>query len=266
MSHSFFRNFFGISLTALYADNIHLTPVSSFVQLRPHARHIDAVAEQEKLSRPAPAGATGADKNTGRAIHMTLKAAMDDDGVTTETMGDRLRAVQSEPFRQMEWFHDETEAAWAAYKENLLIHPRDAPSAGASEGKGKQPATETGGEDNATSDPALIEKVAWFTTDWVEENYLRAMHKIGPNDRKPGEEAVTEAIQTKLPSSKCKGKAPMPSSSTQELEKAEEPKKRPGRSTKSAATASAAAPKRGGRARSAGRGAGSGPSDAMQID
>ena len=246
-----------------------MTPVSSFVQLRPHARHIDAAAEQEKLSRPAPAGAAGADKNTGRAIHMTLKAAMDDGGVTAETMGDRLRSVQSEPFRQMEWFHDETEAAWAAYQENLLIHPRDAPSTEASEGKGKQPATEISGESNTASDPKLVEKVAWFTTDWTEENYLRKMHKIGPNDPKPGEEAVTEAVQTKALSSKGKGKAPVPSSSTQESERAgepEEPQKRPGRSAKSATTASTAVPKRGGRARSSGRGTGSGPPDAMQID
>lgn len=202
---------------------------------------------------------------------MTLKAAMEDGGVATETMADRLRAVQTEHWRGMEWVDDETEAAWEAYNECVFLRPGDAPRGNNTEGKGKEPATEAPGDDSGA--PDLLEKVTRLGTDWGEEELLRAVSGIEPNDPKPGEEAVTEAARTKVDQqSKDKGKAPAPapapSSLNKETEKPEEPKKRPGRPAKSATTAPAAAPKRGGRARAAGRsgGSGTGPSNAMQID
>ena len=54
---------------------------------------------------------------------MTLKAAMDDDGIATETITDRLRAVQTEPWVKMQYVHHEHEAAWEAYSESLLLPP-----------------------------------------------------------------------------------------------------------------------------------------------
>src|SRR6185436_13787358 len=86
--------------------------------------HLDAATEQERLSR-APAGGAAAtaqaEKAAGRAIHMTIKSAMDDGGVATETMADRLRNVQTETWQRMEWVHDEAELAWEAYNECLLL-------------------------------------------------------------------------------------------------------------------------------------------------
>ncbi|KAK1752224.1 DNA-directed RNA polymerase [Echria macrotheca] len=109
--------------------NIHLSPVAHNVVLRPVQPYIDAATEQEKQEKQArlPPGATGpgggADKPPSRAITMTIKSAMD--GVTRETMADRLHAVQVEPWQQIAWYHDETQGAWDVYRECLLLHPDD---------------------------------------------------------------------------------------------------------------------------------------------
>ncbi|KAK0643923.1 Sin-like protein conserved region-domain-containing protein [Cercophora newfieldiana] len=243
--------------------NIHLTPVSSLIHLRPVPYHIDAVAEQEKLSRPAPSGAAAAaaEKAAGRAIQMTLKAAMDDQGVATETMADRLRSVQSETWRRIEWFEDETKASWEAYNELLLM--RSEASAAAKQqdaeddkSKGKEVATDAPVDDSGA--PDLVEKVTQLRTDWGEDELLRAVSGIEAGDPKPGEEAVTQKDAERL-GPKGKGKGPEPAPAVKD--EPEEPKKRPGRPARRAAVASAATKR--GRARVA---SGSGPSDAMQID
>ncbi|KAK4454221.1 Sin-like protein conserved region-domain-containing protein [Podospora aff. communis PSN243] len=244
--------------------NIHLTPVSSLIHLRPVPHHVDAVTEQEKLSRPTPAGtaaAAAAEKSAGRAIQMTLKNAMDDEGVATETMADRLRSVQTESWRRMDWHDDETGESWEAYKELFLMRPEVAADAAQEEveegkGKGKEVANKKPVDDSGAAD--LVERVTQLRTDWGEDELLRAVSGIKPGDPKPGEEAVTRKDSEKEAVSKGKGKEPAPVA----IEKQpEEPRKRPGRPARGAA-ATAAAPKRG-RARVA---SGSGAADAMEID
>ncbi|KAL1843193.1 hypothetical protein VTJ49DRAFT_2744 [Mycothermus thermophilus] len=177
--------------------NLHLTPVSSVVHLRPVPHHIDAATEQDRLSRGAAAtgasgGAGGADKagaSAARAIHMTIKSAMDgdNDGVATETIVDRLRRVQTESWRRMEWVHDEAEMAWEAYNECLLLRPNqnngtdgaDKDAAGDNgggydgENKGKGKEKETATEESSAAD--LIEKVMHLKTDWGEQELLQAI-------------------------------------------------------------------------------------------
>ncbi|KAK3319164.1 Sin-like protein conserved region-domain-containing protein [Apodospora peruviana] len=263
--------------------NIHLTPVSSVVQLRPVHHHLDAAAEQERLARPTPGGAGGpggagaADKSAGRAIHMTLKAAMDDDGVSTETMADRLRAVQAEPWRRMEWVNDDSHDAWALYDECLFLRPDPSRIAdqshqkeSAGKGKGKENADTTDAESKEDKnaicgDPELVSMVPTLRADWSEDQLLRAFSGIGPDDKKPGEEAIAPtqsqlALAAKMAAGKDKGKSkapavavkPEPGLSSSTTGPSASPKRRPGRPA--AATRSTRAK------------AGGGPSDAMKID
>ncbi|SPQ25411.1 fa790018-7664-446f-bc79-6a8b9d6eb2c6 [Thermothielavioides terrestris] len=157
--------------------NLHLTPVSSVVHLRPVPHHIDAATEQERLSRGAAAAAAsgaGSDKpggggaggagasSAGRAIHMTIKSAMDaDGGVATETMADRLRNVQTESWRRMEWVHDEAELAWEAYNECLLLRAGRTGTAG---GRGRRLS------------------LLLLRTDWGEQELLQATSGVQPEE------------------------------------------------------------------------------------
>ena len=195
-------------LTSSLPENLHLTPVSSVVHLRPVPHHIDALTEQERLSRGASgAGAGGSDKAdtaTGaRAIHMTIKSAMDGDGgVATETIADRLRKVQMEPWRRMEWVHDEAELAWEAYNECLLLRPSAEGAAGGEKeavgdeavdgttggekdvkSKGKEVAG-SGTVDGGAAD--LVDRVPHLKTDWGEKELLQAMSGEKPKKRGTG--------------------------------------------------------------------------------
>ena len=191
-------------LTSSLSENFHLTPVSSVVHLRPVPHHIDALTEQERLSRGASgAGASSSDKagtaSGARAIHMTIKSAMDGDGgVATETIADRLRKVQMEPWRRMEWVHDEAELAWEAYNECLLLRPSTESAAGGEKvvgdevvdgavgeekdpkGKGKEVAG-SGTVDGGAAD--LVDRVPHLKTDWGEKELLQAMSGEKPKKR-----------------------------------------------------------------------------------
>lgn len=105
-------------------EDLHLTPVSSLVHLRPQLHHIDATTQQERAASSketgAPAGAAGA----ARAIHMSVKTTADGDTVTTETMADRLRLVQTEHWRKMRYTDENEEAAWEVYNESLFLQPQ----------------------------------------------------------------------------------------------------------------------------------------------
>ncbi|KAK4100791.1 hypothetical protein N658DRAFT_472263 [Parathielavia hyrcaniae] len=187
--------------------NLHLTPVSSAVHLRPVPHHLDAATEQDRLSRGSAAGGgggggNGADKSAAaaaasaaRAIHMSIKSAMDaDGGVETETMADRLRGVQTETWQRMDWVHDEAEMAWEAYNECLLLRAgsgsnsnnasgeREEEGEGKGTGKGKGKAAEGSGaaaaDDSGAAD--LVEKVAQLKTDWGEQELLRAINGVQP--------------------------------------------------------------------------------------
>ncbi|KAK4126378.1 hypothetical protein N657DRAFT_643164 [Parathielavia appendiculata] len=185
--------------------NLHLTPVSSAVHLRPVPHHLDAATEQDRLSRGSAAGGVSGEKSgaaaaasAARAIHMSIKSAMDaEGGVETETMADRLRNVQTETWKRMEWVHDEAEMAWEAYNECLLLRPESNNNAAATtttttnteqteEDKGKGKAVEGSGAAAATVPAAadesgaadLVEKVAQLKTDWGEQELLRAINGV----------------------------------------------------------------------------------------
>ncbi len=191
---------------------------------------------------------------------MTLKAAMDEDGVAAETMADRLRAVQTESWRKMEWVHDEDEAAWEAYNECLLLKSQDALAGRDPDSKGKGLDTEEAGTADDSGAPDLVNKVPRLQTEWGEDELLRAVSGIKRHDKKPGEEAVERALGTSTATkSDPKGKGKV--QETASVEPVTEARGRTGRPA-----ASASVPKRGSRVRGLSRGGGSSAVNAMQID
>jgi len=139
--------------------------------MTPQQHHIDAVAEQERQARISQGGAGGSggpgggpgEKPGGRAIQMTIKAAMDNaDGVVAESIIDRMHAIQKESWRHMDWAHENSDAAWEEYKKVLLLHPEDGEEGEQKEedvkGKGVATLKEDGGA------PDLVEQVPHLRT------------------------------------------------------------------------------------------------------
>lgn len=131
---------------------------------------------------------------------MTIKSAMDGDGgVATETMADRLRNVQTETWRRMEWVHDEAELAWEAYNECLLLRPSAAAGAvseGEKEGeqdKGKGKEKENEEEPVPVEGGAadLVDRVPQLKTDWGEQQLLQAVSGVGLGGTEEGAQVDT---------------------------------------------------------------------------
>ncbi|KAI2606702.1 hypothetical protein GGR54DRAFT_412880 [Hypoxylon sp. NC1633] len=202
-------------------DNVHLTPATSLIHLRPQMHWLDAQTEQERLSRPregAGGGAAGssgaaaggaASKENGaagggaqggagaaKAIHMSIKSAGADNGeVMVDTMISRLRQVQTERWLKLKYEDEESNKSWAIYNDNFLY--ADAKSVSANEedpvkpgskGKGKVGTavaqTAAGEEDDAA------EK---YTAQWADGEFLKAVSGMKDNqqgDAKPSDDDV----------------------------------------------------------------------------
>lgn len=180
---------------------------------------------------------------------MTIKSTTaDGDEVVTETMSDRLRAVQMESWQRMEYVDEDTEDAWAAYQECLFLRPaagdeasNAAPPSSAApvyKGKGKETAAAAVADAGGAAD--LNGRVPRLETDWGEDELLRAVSGINAHDKKPGEEAVTESAEPVVKEER-RGNLATPTGGAS----ATDPKKRPGRPSRTPAPAGA--PKRGGR-------------------
>ncbi|KEY68117.1 hypothetical protein S7711_05526 [Stachybotrys chartarum IBT 7711] len=147
--------------------DLHLTPVSSLVHLRPQLHHIDAAAQLERQGAGGGAGKDAAPSSASagpRAIHMTIKTTADGDSVTTETIADRLRSIQGEPWRKMRYVDENDEAAWDAYNDSLFLKPTQA------EGDTAPPAA---GADEKP--PVLEDAVPVLRTPWGETEYLESI-------------------------------------------------------------------------------------------
>ncbi|CAI4210929.1 unnamed protein product [Parascedosporium putredinis] len=114
--------------------DLHLTPASAFVNLQPQLHHVDANNQLERATPSGPGGVkdpgsnpSGPSASTGpaaRAIHMTIKTAGNGDSVVTETMADRLRAVQSEPWRKLRFVDENELEAWDAFTQTFVRSAR----------------------------------------------------------------------------------------------------------------------------------------------
>ena len=211
--------------------------MNSVVQLRPQLHHLDAATEAERLKQrdttgfgggPGGAGGAGGKEGTARAIHMTVKSTdVDGDGVVTETMADRLRAVQIESWKRMQYSSEKADESWAAYEDSLFL--KRAVGVG---DKGKEKA---GGN---------LDDVPQLATEWTcEADYTNAIFRR----EKP-------AVEVKAEGQGAPGAAKDGQAGTQQQES---PKKgRPGRPRGSTTRGG-----RGGKAQ-----AGSSRTTAMDID
>lgn len=97
---------------------------------------------------------------------MTVKTTADGETVTTETMADRLRAVQSEHWRTMRYTDENEEAAWEIYNESLFLNPMEEE------------------QDAEKPDPALLDErpledaVPRFGQRWDDDQLLEAVSGI----------------------------------------------------------------------------------------
>ncbi|PTB66711.1 hypothetical protein BBK36DRAFT_1118304 [Trichoderma citrinoviride] len=204
--------------------NLHLTPVSNLIHLRPQLHHLDAATQQERQSSAA-ASKEGAPATTSsaRAIHMTIKTTSDGaDGVSTETMADRLRAVQTEPWRKMRYTDENEETAWDVYNESLFLRPRADPTTGEQQAQ-------------AEADQDLEELVPTLGNKWDDTQFLESISGI----KKP--EPVPE------PPAEQKKPEPVSAAATP----AEEPRQPPRATRPRAGAAAAMAARRGGRSKAA---------------
>jgi DNA-directed RNA polymerase-3 subunit RPC5 len=93
--------------------------VDEIVQMRPQFHHIDAAAEVERLSRPRDLAAPRAGEP--RAIHMTVKSTADGEEETTDTMAERIRSAQEEPWRRLTYVDEDSGEAWDAFNDYLFV-------------------------------------------------------------------------------------------------------------------------------------------------
>ncbi|KAK7734247.1 hypothetical protein SLS53_007895 [Cytospora paraplurivora] len=181
--------------------NLHLTPASSLVHLRPQLHHIDATAEQERLA--ATRGAPAASKpEVARAIHMTVKQTADgSEEIVQETMADRLKRVQLESWKRMRYVHDEASDSWAVAEDVLFLHrPAEGAAAAATASSGKEPEVL-----DEPGMPELVEKVARLRTGWGEDGMLETTSGISkPKDVKI--EISDDGPAAAGPSARAKGK------------------------------------------------------------
>jgi DNA-directed RNA polymerase-3 subunit RPC5 len=104
----------------ILSDQLHLTPVDKIVQMRPQFHHIDAHSEIERAGR-ARDPALGGRMQEARAVHMTVKSNVDGEEDTTDSMAKRITAAQTELWKTHRYIDEDTEEAWAEYKESMFV-------------------------------------------------------------------------------------------------------------------------------------------------
>ncbi|KAH8808853.1 Sin-like protein conserved region-domain-containing protein [Xylogone sp. PMI_703] len=102
-------------------DQLHLVPVDNIVQMRPQFHHLDAQAEQDRLSRPRDPNATNARPSEARAIHMTVKSTVDGEDDTMDNMATRISNTQAESWKRLRFIDENSAEAWEVFHEHLFI-------------------------------------------------------------------------------------------------------------------------------------------------
>ncbi|XXG94234.1 hypothetical protein Hte_000488 [Hypoxylon texense] len=196
-------------------DQLYLTPASSLIHLRPQLHHLDAYAEQERLSRPregagagpGAAGGAGAGKEgaaaggaagqgggggAAKAIHMSIKSAgagADSGEAAVDTMIERLRKVQTEPWIRLKYEHENSEKAWSMYENHLIYASAKDASAG-HDGKGKE-------KEGAAAGTVAAAQEEQYRALWGEEEFLKAVSGLGDNQQGDGKFQGDDEVQIK---------------------------------------------------------------------
>lgn len=184
-------------------DQLHLTPATSLINLRPQLHYVDALAEQERLSRarenasaagpgPGAGGAAAGKEGAGpqgpggaaKAIHMSIKSAGAEGGeAVVDTMIERLRKVQVEQWSKLHYEDEESYKAWNVFHQNFLYSralPRDADddnddkNGNTSKGKGKETATKLANIPDI-NDEANHAALPRYQAQWSETDFLKAV-------------------------------------------------------------------------------------------
>ncbi|KAK8128585.1 Sin-like protein conserved region-domain-containing protein [Apiospora sp. TS-2023a] len=163
-------------------DNLHLTPATSEIQLRPQLHHLDADTEQKQLQQAreragAKEAAAPATAQAPKAIQMTIKNTSGEE-TSTETMTDRLRNVQMEGWQKLKYVGEEDDAAWELYNKTLHYAPAlegedDTKDDTKKDAKGKGKAIE-----NAATEAA--QQKLQLGVKWGEDDFL---HAVAGKDR-----------------------------------------------------------------------------------
>ena len=146
---------------------------------------------------------------------MTIKQGGDNNVATTETMLDRLHAVQKEEWRRLKFTDENDEGAWDVYQESLILggketaqkHQQNRPDGDDDEdnedkeGKGK----EKPHDDDVAKEPELdiTDTVSKLSTTWGEDKLLEAVSGIvkpkvlTKEERRKQEEAEAEEAELK---------------------------------------------------------------------
>lgn len=126
---------------------------------------------------------------SAKAIHMTIRQGGDNQVATTETMLDRLHAVQKEEWRRLKFTDENDESAWDVYQESLILGGKEAAKRAAEkaadeaqkdddedmDGKGKETAQD---EEAAATEVDISERVAKLSTTWGDDELLEAVSGI----------------------------------------------------------------------------------------
>lgn len=126
---------------------------------------------------------------------MTIKQGSDGNVVTTETMIDRLHAVQKEEWRRLKFTDENDEAAWEVYQESMILGGKEAAKRAADaeraarlaalddedgdgdgDGKGKGKTMEA--EEAKMHEVNIAEQVSKLSTTWGDEQLLEAVSGI----------------------------------------------------------------------------------------
>jgi DNA-directed RNA polymerase III subunit RPC5 len=145
-----------------------------------------------------------------RAIHMTIKTTGDSDAVTTETMADRLRSVQTEPWRKLKYTDENEEASWDVFHESLVLRPRDGTGAGeTSDGKKVVGDGEGDGHLKTVADQTVLARAVWEGHDLLQA--VSGIQKPNPNVKiEILDDAAEAPAPPKLVTESSKKAAPKP--------------------------------------------------------
>lgn len=90
---------------------------------------------------------------------MSIKTPSEGDRPSTETMADRMRNVQGEPWRRMRYTDENEEAAWEVYNESLFYKSKS-------------------DQESLEANPELEEEAPRFAVRWGDDQFLEAVSGI----------------------------------------------------------------------------------------
>lgn len=106
---------------------------------------------------------------------MTVKTTTDGNALTTETMADRLRIVQGEPWRKMRYTDENEEAAWDVYSESMFLRTEGAQQPGEAATKDARPLEDIVPRfESRWEDKKLLESISGIIKDNEEDEDIKA--------------------------------------------------------------------------------------------